>query len=504
MTGPLISGAPNTFVPNTDWKQFYWPSIEKNVYRLQMRIAKAINNQQFGKAKSLQWLLVHSASAKLLAVKTVTEAKGNKTPGIDGIIWKNANNKYQASKNLQARGYKAQPLRRVYIPKKNGKQRPLSIPTMKDRAMQTLYRLALEPIGETTADLNSYGFRPKRSTHDAIKQCYTVLARKNSAQWVLDADIRSCFDEIRHGWLENNLIINKKVLKQWLNAGYIDNNQLFATIKGTPQGGPASPLMANMVLDGLEDEIHAHCKRRDKVNYIRYADDFIVTANSPDILKETVIPVISKFLAQRGLALSQEKTKIVHIDDGFNFLGFNIRKYNGKLLTKPSKDSIKSIKKKIKEAVIKGYGWSGAELISKLNPIIKGWAEYYRRVVSKKTYAKLDYYIFQKTFYWTMRKFNGNCRYKAMDRYFRNRSVFRRWIFSDIKKDKDGQKKYVCIRKMMDTKIRRHVKVRSKANPYLIEYIKYFKEREEKQKDYAILQWKIGKKINVISDGMPG
>ena len=497
MTVPLVSGAPDTPSIDTKWNQLCWHSIEKNVYRLQMRIAKAVRNQQYGKVKSLQWLLVNSASAKLLAVKRVTTAKGSKTPGIDGVTWSTSDEKTEAVRNLKVRGYKAQPLRRIYIPKKNGKQRPLSIPTMHDRAMQALYLLSLDPISETTADLNSYGFRPKRSTHDAIQQCYTILANKDRAQWILEGDIKACFDEIKHEWLENNVMIDKRVLTQWLKAGYMDKNQLFETVQGTPQGGPASPLLANLVLDGLEKEIHSGCQQGNKVNYIRFADDFIVTAKSPEILKEKVIPIIVNFLAQRGLSLSQEKTKIVHIEEGFDFLGFNIRKYKGKFLNKPSKSGIKAVKAKIKEAVRKGYGWSGAELISTLNPIIKGWANYYRIGVSKATYAALDKYIYEKTFYWTMRKFNGHNRYKAVDRYFRNRSLSRRWIFSDIVKTKDGKKK-VCIWKMMDTKIQRHIKIRSNANPYFPEYFEYFEDRKKWAKKRSFIQWAIDKKFNVI------
>lgn len=497
MTVPMVSGAPDTISSNTEWNQIYWPSIEKNVYRLQMRIAKAVRNKQYGKVKALQWLLAHSGSAKLLAVKRVTTAKGNKTPGIDGVVWSTSEEKYTATRNLKVSGYRAQPLRRIYIPKKNGKQRPLSIPTMHDRAMQALYLLALDPISETTADLNSYGFRPKRSTHDAIHQCYITLAGKNSAQWILEGDIKACFDEINHEWLKNNVTIDKRVLTQWLEAGYIDKGQQFETVRGTPQGGPASPLLANLVLDGLEKEIHAGCKQGDKVNYIRFADDFVVTAKSPEILKEKVIPIIINFLAQRGLSLSQEKTKIVHIEEGFDFLGFNVRKYKGKYLTKPSKSSIKAIRAKIKETVRKGYGWSGADLISTLNPIIRGWANYYRIGVSKATYAALDNYIYQKTFNWTMRKFHGHKRYKAMDRYFRNRSISRRWIFSDVVKTKEG-KKTVCICKMMDTKIQRHVKIRSAANLYLPEYNEYFEERKKWAQKRSLTQWIIDKKLNVI------
>jgi RNA-directed DNA polymerase len=187
----------------------------------------------------------------------------------------------------------------------------------------------------------------------------------------------------------------------------------------------------------------------------------------------------------------------VHIEEGFDFLGFNIWKYKGKYLTKPSKGSIKAIKAKIKETVRKGYGWSGAELISILNPIIKGWSNYYRIGVAKATYAALDKYIYEKSFYWTMRKFNGHKRCKAVDRYFRNRSLSRRWIFSDIVKTKDGKKK-VCIWKMMDTKIQRHVKIRSIANPYFPEYFEYFEDRMKWAKKRSFIQWIIDKKSNVI------
>ena len=497
MTVPLVPGAPDTISSNTEWNQLCWFSIEKNVYRLQMRIAKAVRNKQYGKVKSLQWLLAHSVSATLLAVRRVTTAKGSKTPGIDGVVWSTPEEKYTATRSLKVRGYRAQPLRRIYIPKKNGKQRPLSIPTMHDRAMQALYLLALDPISETTADLNSYGFRPKRSTHDAILQCYITLAGRNSAQWILEGDIKACFDEIDHEWLKSNVMMDKRVLTQWLQAGYIDKNQRFETVRGTPQGGPASPLLANLVLDGLEKEIHTGCKQGDKVNYIRFADDFVVTAKSPEILKEKVIPIIVNFLAQRGLSLSQEKTKIVHIEEGFDFLGFNVRKYKGKYLSKPSKNSIKAIRKKIKETVKKGYGWSGAELISILNPIIKGWANYYRIGVSKATYSALDNYIYQKTFNWTMRKLHGHKRNKAVYRYFRSRSISRRWIFSDVVKTKEG-KKNVCICKMMDIKIQRHVKIRSAANPYLPEYSEYFEERNKWAQKRSFTQWIIDKRLNVI------
>jgi RNA-directed DNA polymerase len=217
-----------------------------------LRIAKAIKLGRYGRAKALQWLLTHSFYAKLLAVKRVTQNKGRNTPGIDRIIWRTPQQKMQAVKLLKRRGYHSLPLRRIYIPKKNGKLRPLGIPTMIDRGQQALHLLALEPIAETKGDKNSYGFRPKRSIHDAIAQCFNVLARKHSSKWILEGDIKSCFDKISHKWLEDNTIIDKSLLKQWLKTGYMEKNIFHCTEAGSPQGGIISPTLANITLDGLE------------------------------------------------------------------------------------------------------------------------------------------------------------------------------------------------------------------------------------------------------------
>ena len=318
-----VVGAPLT----KDWK---WKSVEVHVQKLQLHIAKTVKLGRFRKVKSLQWLLTHSFYAKLLAVKRVTLNKGKNTPGIDRIIWRTSRQKMQAAKALRRRGYRALPLRRIHIPKKNGNFHPLGIPSMADRAQQALYLLALEPIAEIEADKNSYGFRPKRSCHDAVEQCFNALAKKTSSKWILEGDIKSCFDKICHRWLENNVKMDKRILKQWLKAGYIEKKLFHQSESGTAQGGIISPVFANLALDGLEQVIRAVAKKGDKINYVRYADDWICTAKSKEILEQKVLPAVVQFLKKRGLELSFEKTKITHIDEGFDFLGFNLRKYKGK------------------------------------------------------------------------------------------------------------------------------------------------------------------------------
>lgn len=220
------------------WNSIDWNAAEKHVRSLQLRIAKAIREGRKGKAKALQWLLSHSMAAKALAVRRVTQNKGSKTPGVDSVRWKTNTQKLNAAKSLVRKSYKALPLRRLYIKKKNGKLRPLGIPTMKDRAMQALYLFALEPVAETYADRGSYGFRKFRGCHDALERCYIHLSRRDSATWVLEGDIKGCFDNISHQWLMKNTLLDKKILQQWLKAGFWENKRLFPTDMGTPQSLP--------------------------------------------------------------------------------------------------------------------------------------------------------------------------------------------------------------------------------------------------------------------------
>ena len=468
------AGSHNTI----NWQTINWKKANRNVRRLQARIVKAQQEGNYGKVRALQWILTHSFSAKALAVRRVTQNQGKNSPGVDQIIWSTPEKKASAIKSLKRQGYKASPLKRVYIPKKNGKWRPLGIPTMKDRAMQALYALALDPIAEVTADPNSYAFRKERSVHDAISQVFIVLSRKNSAEWIYEGDIKACFDGISHQWMLNYIPMDKIILQKWLKAGYIERTLFHRTDAGTPQGGIISPMLANLVLDGLESLLRQNKSlKRNKINFIRYADDFIATGNSKELLEQIVEPMIGNFLDQRELRLSPEKTMITHINEGFDFLGFNVRKYNGKLLITPSKGNIKKFLTKIRE-IIKGNKQATAGvLIAKLNPIIKGWVNYYRHVVSKKTFAAIDHAIFKAIWRWSLRRHGNKGKRWVKKKYFKSIGN-RNWIFYGTIKGRKEEYQEITLFLCSKVPIKRHVKVRSKANPYDPDWESYFEERQ--------------------------
>ena len=468
-----------------EWHSINWQKCHKNVRRLQARIVKATQEQRWNKVKALQHLLTCSFSGKSLAVKRVTENQGKRTSGVDKEIWHTPVAKSRAIMSLRKRGYRPRPLKRVYIPKPNGKKRPLSIPTMKDRAMQALYLLALDPVAETIADGNSYGFRKGRSTADAIEQCFKTLAKGYSPKWVLEADIKGCFDNINHDWLLANIPLNKEILGKWLRAGIIEQGSLYPTELGTPQGGIISPTLANLTLDGLERLLKAipiiktsEGRKRPAVNLIRYADDFIVTGRSKELLERTAMPIIKSFLAERGLELSEEKTKITRIEEGFDFLGQNIRKYDGKLLVKPSSKSVKSLLGKVRKLVKKHRASSQSVVIKSLNPIIRGWANYHRHVVSKEVFDKVGHEIWKAVWRWAKRRHPKKGLRWVKKRYFRTIGG-NNWCFAcEIEDGKNtGGKKLIYLFHPGYVPIKRHVKIRCDANPYDPEWEMYFEKR---------------------------
>ncbi|SFL93063.1 group II intron reverse transcriptase/maturase [Nitrosomonas communis] len=477
------------------WHRIDWAEAHRYVRRLQVRIAKATQEGRWGKVKALQWLLTHSFYGKAIAVKRVTENDGKRTPGVDGELWPRPQNKARAVQSLKRRGYRAQPLRRVYIPKTNGKQRPLGIPTMKDRAMQALYALALDPIAETKADVNSYGFRLERCTADAIEQCFTALSKRWAAQWILEADIRACFDHISHEWLLQNIPTDSGMLKQWLKTGYVDQRQWFATDAGTPQGGVISPILMNMTLDGLEEQLIARFQTskfgkrsqyvadKYQVNFCRYADDFIITGKSQEILEHEVLPLVQDFLRQRGLELSSEKTRIMHIDEGFDFLGQNVRKYKGKLLIKPSRKNILAFLEDIRKTIKSNAQAKTEYLIGLLNSKIRGWVNYHKTVVAKQAFEWIDMQIFHALWRWAVRRHPAKGKRWIRQRYFKCIGQ-RQWHFAADFINHRGERKQKRLLYAASTPVgKRHIKIRGAANPYDPQYEHYF----EKRRGYRML-----------------
>lgn len=483
---PTGSNASKTMVIRFD----SWQLIDRErailiVKKLQRRIVKAVKAGKWKKVRDLQRLLTNSTAAKALAVRRVTENKGKRTAGIDNVLWGSPKLKTQAITQLRNEGYKASPVRRVKIRKSNGKWRPLGIPTMKDRAMQALHLLGLDPISETLADWNSYGFRPYRSCADAIQRCFHLLSKKNSPVWILEADIKSCFDKISGKWLLEHIPIDKGILHQWLSSGYFEKQQLFPSQGGTPQGSIISPTLANMTLDGMEQTIDQalQIKRRSKhgrhlnpyqIHLVRYADDFIITANDKTLLEKRVKPLIQEFLSQRGLTLSEEKTHLTHINSGFDFLGKNIRKYDGKLLIKPSKKKVKALLSKIKDILQKNRTVKALDLVYKLNPIIRGWAIYHRHGVSKRTFNYIDYQVFWMIWRWAKRRHPNKNTAWVLGKYY---IPYKGVTFTFHAYD-EGL--LIPLIKAAKVAIQRHVKIKGSANPYDAKDELYFEKRSDR------------------------
>ena len=459
-----------------DWNAIDWRAIQAEVGRLQARIAKAEKEKHHGKVKSLQWLLVHSWFGKLWATRRVVINNGKRTPGVDGVIWRTPREKMEAARSLNRKGYQPQPLRRIYIPKKNGKLRPLSIPTMQDRAMQALYLLALNPVAEIRADPNSYGFRPYRSTADALGQCFIVLAKKHSPVIVFEGDIEACFDRISHEWLLANIPMDTAILRKWLACGYLEDSVFHSTEEGTPQGGIISPVLANLVLDGLERVAHDSVPKKSCVNVVRYADDFIITARNEELLTTKILPAVTAFLAERGLRLSPEKSKITNMETGFDFLGANIRKYDGKLLMQPSQKSVKAVTENLREFIKAHPEITLLEMIRRLNSRLRGWANYFKGLVSGKAFAKVDTVIYWALWRWAKRKHPQKPAYWLLRKYTR-RNYNGTKVFSALMRKRNGQTSPIDLFRATSLGTQRHVKVLAQATAYDDTYTQYFRER---------------------------
>lgn len=471
-----------SFSKTKHWGQINWQQCNKNTRRLQARIVQATKEERWNKVRALQHLLTRGFSAKALAVKRVTTNRGKCTAGIDGQLWQSSTSKSDAIGQLKQRGYKPLPLRRIYIPKSDGGKRPLGIPTMKDRAMQALYLMGLSPIAETTGDIHSYGFRVGRSTADAMSQIFITLAGRNRAEWILEVDIRKCFDEIDHNWLINSIPMEKTILQKWLKSGYIEKQIFCSTKWGTPQGGIISPTLANITLDGLENILTDQFGQKDSkkrkasgVHMIRYADDFVITGKTKEILELQVLPMLEIFLKERGLSISAKKTRITHVKEGFDFLSQNVRKYGKSIIIKPSKDSIKRMLTRIRNLIRKNCTKTQEYLIALLNPLIRGWGNYHRKVCSRKTFEKVDHEIFQALWRWSKRRHPNKGLRWIKNKYFKIQGS-NDWCFAvkPLNKDKIELNE---LFKTTNIPIRRHIKIRAKSNPFDKEWYKYFADR---------------------------
>ncbi|MGK7881655.1 MAG: group II intron reverse transcriptase/maturase [Crocosphaera sp.] len=490
--------------PTPEWDTINWAKVQRKVFKLQKRIFQAVKSGDKVKAKKLQKLLLKSHYAKLLAIRKVTQDnQGKKTAGIDGKKALCPNQRLQLVNELRLQGYKAKALRRVWIPKPGrNEKRGLGIPTMKDRAMQALVKSALEPYWEAQFEGTSYGFRPGRSAHDAIARIYQAVNK--TARYVLDADIAKCFDKINHDYLLSKVDCPhsiKRIIKQWLECGVMDNGIFEETDSGTPQGGVISPLLANVALHGMIDNTENHFPRTKrgedgsvnqgyKPKIIRYADDFVVLHEDYDVILQCK-ELIVQWLKKVGLELKPEKTSIRHtlksikqdgktVKPGFDFLGFNIRSYpvgkhhsgktGGKVnnvslsriigfktLIKPSKNKIQAHHEAIKE-IIKSHRTAPQEaLISRLNPIIRGWCNYYRTVASKEIFSSEDSIVWRMLRAWTVsRKKKRTPLIKALRKYF-SHGKHGKWTF---------QTKEMSLYNHSETEIKRHQLVKPKASPY--------------------------------------
>ncbi|MDZ8235757.1 MAG: group II intron reverse transcriptase/maturase [Nostoc sp. ChiQUE01a] len=482
-----------------EWKDIDWNTAERRTFKLQKRIYQASSRGDIKAVRRLQKTLIRSWSAKLLAVRKVTQDnQGKKTAGVDGIKSLSPEARLHLAQRLKP-GNKAKPTRRVWIPKPGKEEkRPLEIPTIHDRALQTLLKLALEPEWEAKFELNSYGFRPGRSCHDAIEAIFTAIAVK--PKYVLDADISKCFDRINHRKLIeklNTFPTMRRQIKAWLKSGTLDGKELFPTDNGTPQGGTISPLLANIALHGMEQIIKDHVaklklpgqknrdgwKNRRTVSVIRYADDFVILHKDLEVINECKV-IVSEWLKDIGLELKPEKTSIAHTmkeyngnPAGFNFLGFHIKqygmgKYNTgnsrqgeplgfKTLIRPSKEKIKQHLLDIAQVIQNHKAAPQEALIKELNPKITGWSRYYSTVVSKQVFTKCDHWTYEMLRSWAKRRHPTKSGYWVTDRYWHSVKGDN-WTFA-TKRDKQN---YLTLQLREDTQILRHTKVKDNCSPY--------------------------------------
>jgi RNA-directed DNA polymerase len=472
-----------------NWDAIDWRAQEETVRRLRQRIFKATRDGDLKRVRNLQKLMLRSRANTLVSVRQATQRNaGRKTAGIDGEVALTSSARAQLATvlNESAKPWQARPVKRVYIPKASGKLRGLGIPVIADRAQQARVRNALEPEWEARFEPRSYGFRPGRSCHDAIEAAFKAACGKNARKlWALDADLTAAFDKIDHNHLLAMLdgFPGKGMVRQWLKAGVIEKGLLAPTDEGVPQGGVISPLLLNVALHGLEEA--AGVRYYQTGNYagqgkpgspmlVRYADDMIALCHSRE-QAEQVKARLAAWLAPRGLTFNEDKTQVVHLDEGLDFLGFSIRRYSGRLLIKPSKAAIRRIRQRLRTEMRSLRGSNAAGVLRAVNPVVRGWAAYYRGVVSNRVFSNLDAYTWRLTYRWARHTHPNKSKWWAVDRYFGQFDKARqdRWVFGDHASG-------LYLHKFSWTKIVRHVMVKGAASPDDPSLAQYWADRRRR------------------------